>query len=115
MCNYCGHVLVNRNVQCTCEWKCPGHYVLDMSRTCPGHVPDIVVHQSCLCVWSNSSLPYDISTHTTNNCHTEWLTQEEQYGRAMKIKFVFTTSFKPDFIVKYKARVIVCILTSVWS
>jgi hypothetical protein len=32
----------------------------------------------------------------------------EQFGRAMKTKFVFTTSFKPDFSIKYKARLVVC-------
>jgi hypothetical protein len=32
----------------------------------------------------------------------------DQFGRAMKTKFIFTTSFKPDFSVKYKARLVVC-------
>lgn len=34
--------------------------------------------------------------------------EAEQFGRAMKTKFVFTTSFKPDFTIKYKARLVVC-------
>jgi hypothetical protein len=124
-----------------------------------GHV------SSCQCVYDTSSLPYDISTHTSNNYHTEWLTQvahnvkeislppapktiaealdesnpdywhwheavvtelgvlqeqgtfdgAEQYGRAMKTKFVFTTSFKPDFTVKYKARLVVCGYSQVYG
>jgi hypothetical protein len=34
--------------------------------------------------------------------------EAEQFGKAMKTKFVFTTSFKPDFTIKYKARLVVC-------
>jgi homoserine dehydrogenase len=34
--------------------------------------------------------------------------EAKQYGRVMKSKFVFITSFKQDFTVKYKARLVVC-------
>jgi hypothetical protein len=34
--------------------------------------------------------------------------EAEQFGKAMKTKFVYTTSFKPDFTIKYKARLVVC-------
>jgi hypothetical protein len=39
----------------------------------------------------------------------------DQFGRAMKTKFIFTTSFKPDFSVKYKARLVVCGYSQVYG
>jgi hypothetical protein len=71
MCNYCGHVLVNRNV----PDNLPSSVYGNVPDIVPDIVPDNVVRQSCQWVRSNSSLSYYISTHTTNNYHIEWLTQ----------------------------------------